>query len=248
MGLLSGKNAIVTGSNRGIGKAIVSCLAENGANIWACARKANSNFESELHELSRENNVWILPIYYDLTNPEQIKEAFKTISLQKKNIDILVNCAGISSSFIFQMTSVNLIRDIFEVNVFAAMELTQYCLKCMTRQKSGSIINVASISGIDAHPAKAVYGSSKAALIHFTKALASEVGKQGIRVNAIAPGPTDTDMIRKTFDTIGDSILERCAMGRLAKPEEIAQVVAFLASDQSSFVNGQVIRIDGGTK
>ena len=119
----------------------------------------------------------------------------------------------------------------------------------MSRQRRGAIINVASISGIDVNPTNCTYGSSKAAFIHFSKVLASEVGKIGIRVNAVAPGPTETDMIKTVQNVVGDDhLLERCAMERCATPQEIADAIVYLASDYASFINGQVIRVDGGSK
>lgn len=121
--------------------------------------------------------------------------------------------------------------------------------KINEQAKSGSVINVASISGIDVNPTNCTYGSSKAALIHLSKILASEVGQIGIRVNAVAPGPTETDMIKTVQDVVGsDHLLERCAMGRCAMPREVADTIVYLASDYSSFINGQVIRVDGGSK
>ena len=117
----------------------------------------------------------------------------------------------------------------------------------MSRQKSGSIINFASIGGIDAYPAHCAYGATKAAIIGFTKSLSTEFAQQGIRVNAIAPGATETDMIDIFDAKSGGNLLKNCAMKRKAKPSEIANAVAFLASDEASFINGQVLRVDGGS-
>lgn len=245
---LENKNAIVTGANRGIGNAIVKKLAENGCNIWACARCKNEEFEEQMEQIANENNIRITPIYFELTNEEELKASFKEIYKTREPIDILVNAAGIVNADLFQMTTMNTIRNVFEVNFFSAIQLIQLVLKVMSRSKSGSIINISSIAGIDANPTNCTYGSSKAAMIALTKILASEVGNMGIRVNAVAPGPTDTDMIQTVKDKVGDSLLERCAMGRMADPEEIANVVLFLAGDKSSFVNGQVIRVDGGAR
>lgn len=115
----------------------------------------------------------------------------------------------------------------------------------MTRQRSGSIINISSVAGQDANPTNCTYGSSKSAINSFSKILASEIGRLGIRVNVVAPGPTDTDMIERVKAKVGDSMLDRCAMERLAKPDEIAETVVFLASDKASFINGQIVRADG---
>jgi 3-oxoacyl-[acyl-carrier protein] reductase len=158
-------------------------------------------------------------------------------------IDVLVNNAGVAHGGLFQMTPMKVIRDVFDVNLFSHMELTQLVLKQMVKRKSGAIINVASISGIDLARGDCAYGVSKASLIAFTQVLAAEVGIYGIRVNAVAPGFTDTDMVKWVDD---QSIILDNAMNRLARPDEIAKAVHFLASDNSSFINGQTIIINGG--
>lgn len=246
--MLRGKNAIITGARRGIGKETVEMFAKNGCNIWACARKEDLTFESEIQELAEKYGVWIKPIYFDLTSEEAIKNGFKQIYSERKNIDILVNNAGIVHTQLFQMTSFEQIHEVYQVNVFAMMQLSQLALKVMSRKKTGVIINIASVAGQDANPTNTIYGSSKAAVISFTRTLASEVASQGIRVNAVAPGPTDTEMVQVVKEKVGDAVLNNCAMERLAKPSEIANVIMFLASEQASFVNGQVIRTDGGAR
>ncbi len=246
--MLKGKNAIVTGSRKGIGKAIVEVFAKNGCNIWACARQEDKTFEKDMKEIAEKYHVEIKPVYFDLKSLDEVKTGFKCIYQERKNIDILVNNAGIVHANLFQMTTMEQIQEIYQVNTFAMMQLTQLALKVMSRTKSGSIINIASIAGQDANPTNCIYGSSKAAIISFTKILASEVATNDIRVNAIAPGPTNTEMVRVVCDKVGDALLNNCAMGRLAETEEIANVALFLASDMSSFINGQVIRVDGGAK
>lgn len=242
------KNAIITGANRGIGNAIVRKFAENGCNIWACARTCNKAFEEKMQQIADQNGVQIWPVYFELSDFEQIKAAFKEIYKTKLSIDILVNAAGIVNTELFQMTSIQEMRKVFDVNFFGPIQLTQLVLKAMTRQKSGSIINISSVAGQDANPTNCTYGSSKSAINSFSRILASEIGRLGIRVNVVAPGPTDTDMIERVKAKVGDSMLDRCAMERLAKPDEIAETVVFLASDKASFINGQIIRVDGGAK
>lgn len=243
-----GKNAIITGANRGIGNTIVKKFAEAGCNIWACARKKTVDFETEMEELSKRFDVCIIPVYFDLTSEQEIKESFQKIYKAKMPIDILVNSAGVVDAEIFQRTSLSTMRNVYEANFFGPVQLIQFVLKVMAKYKKGCIVNISSIAGIDTSPTNCTYGSSKAALNSFTKILASEVAMQGIRVNAVAPGPTETDMIQIVQEKVGTSLLDRCAMDRLANPKEIAEAVLFLASDRSSFINGQIIRVDGGSR
>jgi len=245
---LNNKNAIITGANRGIGKALIKKFAEKGCNIWACARSKNEEFEKYIKDISLANNVWIKPVYFDLISDDSIKEGFKLIYSEKKPIDILINNAGVGHSELFQMTSLSNTREIFQVNLFSMMLLTQYVLKIMSKQNSGSIVNFASIGAIDAYPAHCAYASSKAAVIAFSRSLAAELGSKSIRVNAVAPGPTETDMIAIFEEKAGGNMLKNIALNRKAKPEEIANVVVFLASEEASYINGQVIRIDGGSR
>lgn len=247
--MLENKNAVITGANRGIGKTIVQKFAENGCKIiWACARTQNDAFEAEMKEIGDKYNTEIIPVYFDLSEPSQIMDAVKIIRSKKASVDILVNSAGVVHIDLFAMTSMEKMRNVFEVNFFAPVYLTQLVSKLMIRQKSGNIINISSIAGLDTHPTNCTYGSSKAALISFSRILASELAPYNIRVNTVAPGPTDTDMVKTVMEKVGNNNLNYCAMERLAKPEEVANVVMFLASEQSSFLNGEVIRVDGGEK
>ncbi len=245
---LEGKNAVVTGSNRGIGAAVVKKLAENGANIWACARKPNKEFEETIKTISEDNGVIIKPVYFELNSEESIKKGFESIFKEKKNIDILVNNAGIGHAASFPLTSSRTMEEVFSINTFAPMILSRYVLKRMTRQKSGSIINIASTAGMDSNAGNCVYGPSKAAIISFSKCLGAEMAPLGIRVNAVAPGASDTEMVGIFANIAKEHLLHRSAMERLANPEEIAETVVFLASSKASFINGQVIRVDGGSQ
>ena len=247
--LLQNKTAIVTGSNRGIGKAIVELFAEHGANVWACARRPNEIHEAALGELAARCSVTITPVYFDLAAPAQIKAGINTILATRRPVDILVNNAGVvADSKLFQMTTIQTMEDVFRVNFFAPMLLTQYISRQMAKQKSGSIINMASVAGLDGDPAQVEYVASKAALIGATRKLANELGADGIRVNAVAPGLTETDMAGHMNPNLMRATVARTIMQRLGQPSEIAAVVLFLASALSSFMTGQVIRVDGGLK
>lgn len=245
--MLKGKNAIVTGANRGIGKAIVKDYAANGANIFACVRTKTEEFELWCSDIAIEHSVEVIPVYFDLSNDEEIKNAFKYIKEKKVPIDVLVNVAGVVFNANFQMTSIKKMQELYQVNFYSQIQFTQYILKIMTKQKSGSIIFISSSGAIDANSGRTAYNSSKAAIISSALTLAKEVGMYGIRVNTIAPGLIDTDMANNfTPDEVMERELQSTCLKRLGSPEELAHVATFLGADLSSFVTGQVWRVDGG--
>lgn len=245
--LLENRNAIITGAAGGIGLATVECFAANGSNVWACELRETEHFEEELDNISKKYGVWIEPVYFDITDEGKVKEAVKKIRQKKCSVDILVNIAGIvADSTSFPMTGIEKMKKVFEVNFFALTLLTQYISRIMMRQNSGSIINIASIAGIDGDPAQYEYSASKAAVIGGTKKLARELAPYNIRVNAVAPGMIQTSMGAKIEENLKNEVLSKVIMKRLGKPEEIARVLAFLASDYASYMTGQVIRVDGG--
>ena len=244
--LLSGKNVIITGTKRGIGRVILELFAANGANIWACNRNQNDEFEIEMKKLAEIHDVWIKPVYFDLSDEEAIKNGIQQIIKEKKQIDVLVNNAGIAFGALFTMTSMVNLKDVFQINYFAQIQIMQMVLRVMMRQKNGCIVNMASIGGIETAPGYLAYGSSKAALIYATKSVSHEVGQYGIRVNAIAPGLVETDMGAYKSQEEIEKILDRSSLHRKADPNEIANCALFLASDQSSFITGQALIADGG--
>ena len=244
--LLSEKNIIITGARRGIGRVILELFARNGANIWACVRTEDENFLSEMNQLADECHVWIKPIYFDLADEDSVKKGIQEIIKEKKPIDVLVNNAGVSYGGLATMTPLKVIKDTFQINYFAQIQIIQMVLRVMMRQKSGTIVNMSSIGGIETAPGYLAYGSSKAALIHATKTISHEVGQYGIRVNAIAPGLTETDMGNYKSEEEIQKVLERSSLHRKADPIEIANCALFLASEKSSFITGQVLIADGG--
>ena len=245
--LLKNKTAVVTGCNRGIGKKILEVFSANGATVFACVRNIDEEFKSFLNELKQKFNNQIIPIQFDLNDEKKIKEAANSILTSNKSIDILVNNAATIHTSIFQMTSVKKLKELFEVNFFSQTIFTQYILKSMIKNKRGSIVYISSSSALDGNEGRSAYSSAKAAIIAQAKVLSRELGVHNIRVNSIAPGLTNTDMMKKNHqEEIVNEIVSRISLRRIANPEEIANVVLLLSSDLTSYITGQVIRADGG--
>lgn len=245
--MLKNKNAIITGANGGIGRAIVTCYAQNHADIWVCVRKQEVFFEDFLSELSDKYNVSIKPIYFDLNDRDSIQKGLEVIKEERKTIDILVNNAAISSSSLFMTTTVDEIEKIFTINYFSQLYIIQKISRLMIRKRSGSIINILSTRGIEPALGLLSYGSSKAAFAFSTRILAKELGPYNIRVNAIAPGQIETRMFDENYsEEAKTEIVLSNPLRRIGMPNDIADLALFLASSSSSYINGQIIRVDGG--
>ena len=245
--LLKNKTAVITGCSKGIGKKILEIFSSNGANIFACTRNINEEFKNHLEDLKKKFNNEIIPIQFNLNEESEIKKASNEILLSKKKIDILVNNAATIHSAIFQMTSMKKLKEIFEINFFSQTLFTQYILKSMIKNKSGSIVYISSSSALDGNEGRSAYSSTKSAIIAQAKVLSRELGVHNIRVNAIAPGLTNTDMMKdNTPVELIKEFKSRISLKRIANPEEIANVALLLSSDLSSYITGQVIRVDGG--
>ena len=195
MGYLNGKTAVVTGTSRGIGKAIAETLAREGADVFVCARAATDEYVAWAETLAKDNNVEITPVYFDLADSASVDAGIKSIIKTKKQIDILVNNAAVSYGTALTMMPISKIKELFDINYFEQLHIMQLISKAMMRNKSGSIINIASVSGMEAYQGNLAYGSSKAALIYATKVVSKELAPFGIRVNAIAPGFIATDIL-----------------------------------------------------
>lgn len=238
--LLEGKIAIVTGCNRGIGKSILDIFVSNGAIVFAVARKDGS-----LQEYFDSKNV--IPCYLDITDKTAVRKLFLDVKNKYDRLDILVNNAGIMQDALLGMITDSQIQSIFEVNVFAGIMMMQYGAKFMKRNKSGSIINIASIIGINGNSGQIVYSASKGAVISMTKSAAKELAPDNIRVNAIAPGCIATEML------LGSNIPEdklnklksQIGMQRFGTPDDVAKAALFLASDLSEYISGQILGVDG---
>jgi len=244
--LLDGKNALITGCTRGIGKSMLEEFARNGANVWAHARQLTEEFEARCAALSSQHNVNITPLCFDLINKDDMKYAVKLLQKSENRINVLVNNAGITYNALHQLTAEASLREQMEVNFIAPFLLTQHIVKLMLRHGGGSVVNVASSAALDGNPGRSAYGASKAALLCATRALSREVGLQGVRANVIAPGVTQTDMIGSMTDTVVNETVAGTDLRRIGLPRDIAGVAVYLASDLSGYVTGQVLRVDGG--
>jgi len=238
------RNIIITGANRGIGLSMVVKFAENGDNIWACARKKNDDFEKKIKEISEKCNVWIEPVYFDLSNDEDIKSGIKHIITQKKGIDVLINNAGVPHGGLLTMTPVSKIKEVYEINVFAQIQIMQLVARQMMKQKNGCIINICSVGGIETYPGYIAYGSSKAALIWITKSISKELAPYNIRVNGIAPGLVDTKMGNYKSDKELEKVFERMSIKRMGKPDEIASAALYITD--ALYMTGHIMIVDGG--
>ena len=245
--LLKSKTAVVTGCNKGIGKKILEVFSANGATVFACVRNIDEEFKSFSNKLKQKFNNQIIPVQFDLNDEKGIKEAANIILTSNKSIDILVNNAATIHTSIFQMTPTKKLKELFEVNFFSQTIFTQYILKSMVKNKKGSIVYISSSSALDGNEGRSAYSSAKAAMIAHAKVLSRELGVHNIRVNSIAPGLTNTDMMKKNHqEKIINEMISRISLRRIANPEEIANVVLLLSSDLTSYITGQVIRVDGG--
>ena len=243
--MLKDKIAIVTGGSRGIGRAISIEMAKNGANV---AIVYSSNEEAALKVLEEVESLGVKGKIYqcDVSDYSKAEELVKSVLVDFGAIDILVNNAGITrDKLIIKMKEEDFDR-VVDVNLKGAFNMIKYCFSPMMKKRSGSIINITSVSGMMGNPGQANYSSAKAGLIGLTKTVAKEIASRKVRCNAIAPGFVSTDMKDAINERTKEAALSVIPMGRMGEPSEIANLAVFLASDLASYITGEVIKIDGG--
>ena len=239
------KVAVVTGATTGIGKEIALELSKNGYNIAINYRSETADMEDLKKEIE-QNNVKCIFVKADVSNFEETENMVKEIVNEYGKIDVLVNNAGITQDGLIMRMKKESFDQVVDINLGGTFNVTRNVVPFMVKQRSGRIINVSSVVGIVGNAGQSNYAASKAGIIGFTKSLAKELSSRGILVNAIAPGFIETKMTDKLNENVRQSILNQIPLGRMGEPKEVAKVVKFLSSDDSSYITGQVINIDGG--
>ncbi len=245
--MLTGKICIVTGGSRGIGKAISQVFAQNGAIVYAIATREGS-VEEWSADFNREIKGEVRFLYFDVSDEKAVKNGILQIKRSCGHIDGLVNNAGLEFNELIGMISHDNMERMFSVNVYGTINMLQIVSRIMGRQQSGgSIVNITSMTALRGNKGQLVYSATKGAVISLTKSAAKELAEKKIRVNAIAPGLTNTDMMQQADPEKLQGRINNICMGKLAEPEDIANACLFMVSDLSSYISGQILAVDGCT-
>ncbi|AUS96457.1 beta-ketoacyl-ACP reductase [Clostridium thermosuccinogenes] len=242
---LKGKTAVITGSGRGIGKAIAFKLAQMGANVVLNSTPSSDSADIAAEEL-RAAGYNVIVTKGNVSCAEDVEVMINTAKEAFGSVDILVNNAGITRDTLLVRMSEEDWDDVLDTNLKGAFLCTKAAAKIMVKQRSGKIINITSVAGVMGNPGQANYSASKAGMIGLTKTTAKELASRGITCNAVAPGLTISRMTEALPEKVKENYLSNIPLGRFGTPEDVANVVGFLASDDANYITGQVIHIDGG--
>lgn len=243
--MLTGKVAVVTGAGRGIGKAIALKLAEEGASLVINYRSSENEAKELALEIVGKGGI-AETVQGDVSYLEDAEKVMKFATEKFGRLDILVNNAGITKDTLLLRMKEEDFDKVLQVNLKGVFNCTKHASSIMLKQKSGRIINISSVIGLIGNAGQANYAAAKAGIIGFTKSIAKEIGARGITVNAIAPGFIATDMTEILSDKVKEKLLESVPLRKLGSPEDVANLAAFLASEDASYITGQVINVDGG--
>ena len=243
--MLKGKNVIVTGATRGIGREIALTLAQNGANIAMNYRNLNSEVEDLINEI-KSFGVDALAIKCDVSSTNEVENFVKEVKAHYNTIDVLVNNAGITKDGLILRMKEEDFDDVLDVNLKGTFNTTKSISSIMVRQKYGKIINISSVVGIAGNAGQCNYAASKAGVIGFSKSVARELASRNINVNVVAPGYINTDRTKNLPDKVKEEIIKSIPMKKIGNPKEVANLVLFLSSNLSDYITGQVINVDGG--
>ena len=240
---LEGQTALITGAGRGIGKTISLKLAESGADIVLADMSPEvAEARAEVESLGRK----CLTFEADVTDLEAIETMVKKIIEELGSIHILINNAGITQDNLFMRMKPEQWSKVIDVNLNGVFNVTKAVIRPMVKQRTGKIINISSVVGFSGNPGQVNYSSTKSALVGFTKSLAREVGARGVNVNAVAPGFIDTAMTQALNESQQEAILQQIPLGRMGDANDIANAVAFLASEEASYITGTILHVNGG--
>ncbi len=243
--MLTGKVAVITGGTRGIGNAIANLFAKNGASLAIIATRDNERAQKAINtikELGADVRLYVC----DVKDAEQVESVSEEILADFGKVDILVNNAGITRDNLLPSLSVMDIDDVIDINLKGTMFVTRSFIRSFVKQRHGNIINISSVVGLMGNKGQTNYAASKAGIVGFTKSVAKEYGRRSVRCNAIAPGYISTEMTEELSEAQVSELKAQLPLTRLGSPEDVANLALFLASENSSYITGEVIKVDGG--